>query len=137
MVRCARADRPDMVDGDGPPSANAVAVSGSTSRSARAVWTHQPACPAGVRVDVASQSPWCGARQLRAAAGIKRRQGFGLYRGQLLGEGVDVQDRALQLVEGPFGRVHGQQLVDLGTSPSNAVSGSVAVMSNYLPTFER
>ena len=43
------------------PSANAAAVSGSTSRSARAVWTHQPACPAGC-VDFASQSPSCDAR---------------------------------------------------------------------------
>ena len=76
--------------------------------------------------------------QLRAAAGIERRQGFGLYRGQLLGEGVDVQDRALQLVEGPFGRVHGQQLVDLATQP---VQGCVRICDcggqRLPPHFER
>ena len=87
------ADRPDMVDGDGP-SANAVAVSGSTSRSARAVWTHQPACPAGVRVDVASQSP-----VVRCPANCARRgyQRPGLaWTAASCWSGVDVQDRAFE-----------------------------------------
>ena len=55
--------------------------------------------------------------QLRPAAGIERRQGLGLHRGQLLGERVHVQDGAFQLVQGPFRRVHPQQLVDLAGQP--------------------
>ncbi len=76
--------------------------------------------------------------ELGAAAGIERRQGFGLYRGQLLGEGVDVQDRALQLVEGPAAGSMANNWSTWQRSPSKAVSGSVTVVvMTASPHFER
>ena len=109
-----------MVDGDGPVGQRGRGL-GSITQGAGGV--DPPAgMPRRVRVDVASQSPWCDARPTAAAA-VSKTPGFGLYRGQLLGEGGR-QDRALQLVEGPFGRVHGQQLVDLATQP---VQGCVRI----------
>ena len=84
--------------------------------------------PPGVRVDVASQSPWCGARPAARRRGYRRRQGFGLYRGQLLGEVW-----TSRIVRCSWSRVHsaGSMANNWSTwqrSPSKAVSGSVAVV---------
>ncbi|MEZ5157805.1 MAG: hypothetical protein R2687_03120 [Candidatus Nanopelagicales bacterium] len=109
------------------PSANAVAVSGSTSRRARAVWTHQPACPGGCG-GFASQSPVvrCPANCAPPRVSNEGRQRPGLHRASCC-EGVDVQDRAFELVQGPFRRIRGQQLVDWEASLIHQ-SGSVTVI---------
>ncbi len=102
------ADRPDMLQGDGPVGQRGRGLGQDIAQGAGGVdpppgMTGRGA--GGLRQPVPGRAM---PGQLRPAAGIKRREGFGLDRGQLLGDGVYVQDRAFQLGERPFRRVHPQ-----------------------------
>ena len=73
MVRCAARIAGHMGDG---PSASAVAVS-EQHIAQRAGGVDPPAgMPAGVRVDVANQSPWCSARPAARRRGYQKTPGL-------------------------------------------------------------
>ena len=115
-----------MVDGDGPVGQRGRGLGQHIAQRAGGV---DP--PAGMPAGCGWMSPASPRGAVPGSCApprVSKTPGFGLYRGQLLGEVWTSRIVRCRLVEGPFGRVHGQQLVDLATQPVKAVSGSVTVM---------